>query len=327
MTQRGVHQHEGVGLGLLGIRDPEGSYGTAMVPMGDDPAEAGGTAIQQALRAAGRAGEAPVLILLNPTPGSEEQILQGIQDVVGPGVPILGGSAADNEVAGEWSLFSVEGAEAEGVIVSVLFPSVDVSFSFRSGYAPLGPTGVVTDASGRTLRTIDGQPAAEVYNRWTGGTLNPILPEGGNALGLTSLFPIGRVVGQQEGIEQYQLSHPERALPDGSLVLFTDVATGETLYAMSGSLDSLVSRGGRVVTSAVDRGPFESMEVGGALVTYCAGCMLTVGGRMDEASEEVRRAIPDVPFLGSFTIGEQGCFLGGENRHSNLMISAVVFGS
>jgi hypothetical protein len=33
------------------------------------------------------------------------------------------------------------------------------------------------------------------------------------------------------------------------------------------------------------------------------------------------------PFLGAFTFGEQGCFVGGENRHGNLMIATLVFGS
>jgi len=27
-----------------------------------------------------------------------------------------------------------------------------------------------------------------------------------------------------------------------------------------------------------------------------------------------------------FTLGEQGCFPGGENRHGNLMICATLFG-
>jgi hypothetical protein len=30
--------------------------------------------------------------------------------------------------------------------------------------------------------------------------------------------------------------------------------------------------------------------------------------------------------MGMFSFGEQGCLFGGENRHGNLMISAIIFG-
>ena len=66
-------------------------------------------------------------------------------------------------------------------------------------------------------------------------------------------------------------------------------------------------------------------QVSGALVIYCAGCMLTVQDEMEEVAAEVREALGGKPFLGAFTFGEQGCFTGGENRHGNLMISVVVF--
>jgi hypothetical protein len=325
MTQRGVHAEDGVGMGMWAIRDPGGSFGTALVPMGDDPRESGRTAVREALAQAEREGEAPALILVNPTPGREEEVLEGIQDVVGPHVPVVGGSAADNEVAGGWMLFSGTEARNEGVMVSVLFPSVDVFYSFKSGYSPTGLTGVVTEADGRVLKTIDGEPAAIVYDRWTGGALEGVSAEGGNVLHLTSLHPIGRVVGSSMGFSQYQLSHPEAVTPDGSLSLFTDVKEGEVLHAMAGSLDSLVSRAGRVVETALERGGLGAADVSGALVTYCAGCMLTVGERMPEVAEQIGDVLHGAPFLGTFTFGEQGCFLGGENRHSNLMISGIVF--
>jgi hypothetical protein len=55
--------------------------------------------------------------------------------------------------------------------------------------------------------------------------------------------------------------------------------------------------------------------------------MLTVTDRMDDVASELVEALGGRPFLGTFTFGEQGCFLGGENRHGNLMFSTVVFGA
>ncbi len=61
------------------------------------------------------------------------------------------------------------------------------------------------------------------------------------------------------------------------------------------------------------------------MIVYCAGCMLTVQNEMDRVVKELNDTLNGSPFLGTFTFGEQGCFIGGENRHGNLMISAVIF--
>jgi hypothetical protein len=54
--------------------------------------------------------------------------------------------------------------------------------------------------------------------------------------------------------------------------------------------------------------------------------MLAVQERMDEAAEDLKMALHGTPFLCSFTLGEQGCFIGGENRHGNLMVASLLFG-
>ncbi len=93
---------------------------------------------------------------------------------------------------------------------------------------------------------------------------------------------------------------------------------------MHGTVDSLISRAGRVAVSALETAQVDSTELAGALVVYCAGCMLTVQERLDEVVESFQKSLPDTPFLGTFTFGEQGCFLNGENRHGNLMISVLL---
>ena len=77
--------------------------------------------------------------------------------------------------------------------------------------------------------------------------------------------------------------------------------------------------------SAISAAGFEPESITGALVIYCAGCMLTVQDDMQQVARQIDAAIDHAPFLGIFTFGEQGCFIGNENSHGNLMISAVVF--
>ena len=55
--------------------------------------------------------------------------------------------------------------------------------------------------------------------------------------------------------------------------------------------------------------------------------MLAVQDRLTDVTDGVAEALPNIPYLGIFTFGEQGVVLDGRNRHGNLMISAVVFGA
>jgi hypothetical protein len=52
--------------------------------------------------------------------------------------------------------------------------------------------------------------------------------------------------------------------------------------------------------------------------------MLAVGEQMPEVSSAVSASFEGLPFLGCFTVGEQGSVL-EKNAHGNLMISAIAF--
>jgi len=325
MTEQGFVSQQGRGLTLFGISDPDGSYGVGGGHIKDSARAAATEAILAALDDADRPGELPSIVRLTATPGAEEEVIAGIEEILGEDVPIIGGSAADNTVEGHWMLANGQHIGANEVVVSVLFPSVETGFAFHSGYSPTKTTGRVTRADGRTLYEIDGEPAAAAYNRWTGGAIDNAL-EGGNVLASTTLYPLGRAVGEVGGVPYYRLSHPDGVTEDGALTLFSDIAVGDELVLMEGSVDSLVTRAGRVADAALSASDMTRDSISGALVVYCAGCMLTVQSEMDRVVDSLNQSLGGNPFLGTFTFGEQGCFVGGENRHGNLMISVVVFG-
>lgn len=326
MTDSGLAQGDDSGLGLFAIYDDDGDYGVGSAALGDDPVKAGADALTAALQSADREWETPDLIWCILPPGSEEQAIQGMVDLVGTSVPIIGGSVADNQIAGEWVQYIDGTLHHDQVVVTVFFPSGNVGFSFSSGYSPDSVTGTVTRAEGRTLLEIDGEPAADVYNRWTDGLIEDV-PVNGNILMLSTRNPLGRLVntgGDGEGFSEYLLSHPASVTPEQGIQLFTEVKEGETLHLMRGDMDSLINRAGRVVDTATKLLP-PDQTAAGALIVYCAGCMLTVGESMPDVVAGIKAEF-SAPFLGVFTFGEQGCFLDATNRHGNLMISAVVFG-
>ena len=315
------------GAGAFAIWDPAGDYGTALRPLGDDARAAARAATEAALEGADRPGEVPDLIWLSASPGREEAVLAGIADAVGGNVPVLGGSAADDDVSGRWLVYHHDAVETDGVVVSVLFPSTPVSFAYHNGYAPTEHRGTVTAAEGRLLKEIDGRPAAEVYRDWTGHALIPdAVSETVPILSESTLAPLGRFLESVGDVPYYLLAHPAGLTPEGHLELFSDVAAGDALTLMTGSPEGLTQRAGKVAALAAQDDGGAGRFAGG-LVVYCGGCMLAVRDRLDDVASGIAAALPGLPFLGVFTFGEQGVVLDGRNRHGNLMISAVLFGA
>jgi hypothetical protein len=341
MTQAGVHSQDGCGLAMFGILDPQGNYGVGAAEIGDNPGTAAEHAIHCALEMADRPGEVPALVWMMAAPGGEEALISGIEAVLGNDVPISGGSSADNDLSGNWKQFANDEIYSNAVVVTVLFPSTEVMSAFHSGYEPTDVKGIITKvgefeakdkkevatkSEGRILLEINGQPAAEVYNGWNKGLITDSLATGSSIITQATLNPLGRVAGHIGAVPYYQLSHPNAVTVNGGLSVFSNVALGDELVLMNGSIDNLLSRAGRVASSALETYSANPQDIAGALVVYCAGCRLAVKDRMDEVVDSLRVTLPDIPFLGVHTYGEQGCFLGGENRHGNLMISVLLFG-
>lgn len=325
-TQTGFHSQDELGLGILGVFDPEGGYGSGIADSREDPAAAAIAALEQALIQSGRAGEVPAAVITTACPGDEEMIIRAVGQHLGRNVPIIGGTSANNTMRGQWQQFSNGTVLGQGISIATLFPSGGLGYAFHSGFAPTTHRGMVTRATKRTLHEINGRPAAHVYNEWTDGLISEFLHNGGSLIPVAAFSPLGTPIAKVAGISCFRLSYPVEALEDGGLQLFAEIPEGSEIVLMTGTADSLATRAGRVARQALEAAPFKASEVHGALIFYCAGCMLAIPDRMPEVVSSLNDALDHVPFLCAFTLGEQGCFIEGENRHGNLMIAVLAFG-
>lgn len=313
---------EGPAVGMFGVLDPHGAYGVALVPLDGAPRRAAATAMRAAGAAAGRPGELPECALMFGVAGHEERLLEGIHDVVGPKMPVLGGSAGDQDFSGRWRLSTHAHASPDAVVVVAMFPSAPLRWAHRSGYTPTQHNGRVTRASGRRLYEIDGEPAGDVYARWTGIRVDATLEPATSLLARTTLSPIGRRVGMVAQLPIYALSLPNAILADRSMEMLTEMATGDELVLMEGTAEALLNRTTRAVAAARLNRP-----ILGGITIHCVCYALAIGKHKAEISARVRDALGDVPVLGWFTHGEQGPRVdGGGNMHANLMTTAVLFG-
>ena len=132
-----------------------------------------------------------------------------------------------------------------------------------------------TEAVGRAIRSIDGRPAAEVLNEWSGGALDskllptmhssrgggggggggrgggdaPSTPRASSIVRETALLPLAVT---REGEERTRLVHPRSIDADGRAVqLFAAVPEGATVHALSMRPSDLASETAGVVRRAI----------------------------------------------------------------------------
>ena len=271
-------------------------------------------------------GEVPSCMLLHATPGFEERVLEGIEEAFsGSPPPVYGGSAADDEMKGDWRIYLDTNIVAEGFLLVGFTSPRPVLGSFVSGYTPTNTTGVVTATTGRVVNTIDNLPAAEVYNNWTNGAIRNQLG-GGVVLHETVPQPVGRIVDKVRSMPRYLLSHPHQVMPSGGLLFFSEMKVGDELILMLGSESALVERTAQATARALGASNAPEQLCGGILL-FCGGCVSVLGEKAGEAATSFRKQILDAPFVGASTFGEVGCFSGTTliNRHGNLMCDAVLF--
>lgn len=267
--------------------------------------------------------------LLHATPGHEERLLSQLVPALGPDTPLIGGTAADDDLSGKWGVLASGGFTAgTGAVLAVVDWPGRVAASMQSTAMVTPQRGLVTRASGRTLQEIDGKPAAQVYNRWIGKGLSRQVREGGNILNETSLQPLG-VYRQERGIGSYVLIHPETMVAEtGALTTFKAVAVGEELWLMKASRAGFIGRPASVVERLMIDARLPASQVRGAYLVYCAGCRLTVKDGTSLMLAGFRGAVGHVPFATAYFFGEQGCSVpNGPAEHGNLMTGALLLGA
>lgn len=326
-TKDGFHVGEHGSLSLLAVSCENIAFGVGGVSIDDfsSPRAAGKAAIQAAMDASGEKG-LPKLVLVTGSVGVEEDLLKGIEDVIGSNIPVIGGSAADNDISGEWKQFANDKVYSNGVSLTAIYTNLKIGWAFEHGYLKTENRGMITKAEGRVIYEIGGQPAAEVYNNWTGGLVSEELTRGGSVLTKTTFYPLAKVI--KEGTTEYTISiHPLSVnASDHSLTVFANIEDGDEVLLMHGDWELLLNRALTTPTKALENGSLSGEDVSFGIYTYCAGTMLAIPEtERPKMPSLVRSVIGDAPFIGTFTFGEQGYIKEIGNIHSNLANSMIIF--
>jgi len=328
LTNDGFHIGEKGSIALMAVASEKMVFGVA----GGDlqkfsPKELGKETIKAAIENTKKA-ELPQIIYMTASPGVEEEILPGIEEVVGTDVPIIGGSAGDNDLSGKWWIYANGQIYKNGVVLTAVYTDLKVGHSYEHGYLVSEHKGIVSKAKGRVLYKIDGKPAAEVYNEWTGNLLEETVKKGGTILSeVASFYPLARGV-KGPGEKVFYISvMPFSVNNDKSLGLFANMENGDEVRLLRGNWELLLNRAYSTPKEALENQTILPEKGLFGIYTFCTGAMLAVPA--EERAKFpvfVNNALSGIPFIGAFTLGEQIFLPGVGNRHSNLVNSMIVFG-
>ncbi|MBN1554601.1 MAG: FIST C-terminal domain-containing protein [Phycisphaerae bacterium] len=340
MTPDGYHQGKVGAIGILLVGEKAGiRFGVGEVD-GITPADLkaqGAEAIRRGIADAGMPPQSrPEMVLYCGYSyfGGEMKILDGIAEVVGVDTPVVGGNARDSAFAGGWSQFTRKDIYTKGLVLATLFTEKNIGWAFESGFRLTESSGVVTkaNAEGTLLYEIDGRGALDVYDEWLGGKLLPVLrtKTSEELVAYTALNPLGCLFKGAKGQTGYIVAHPiptKENLEDRAVPVYSQILQGSKIHLFAGQWQNLLNRAEQAAANALERGTLKPSTTTFGVLYFCRGAKSVIPSTQTPTIPLlVRNQIPDVPFIGVFTGGEQGPLPGIRNVNCNLVVSMVLVG-
>ncbi len=346
VTNDGLHIGQNGSFGILLIASNNITFGVGEVDLLNftTPQEAGSTAIQNAIADAGSPQGLPDLVLYIGTTrrGEEMRILDGIAEIIGAEIPVIGGNANDDKVTGLWRQITHHRSYNNGLILVAVYTDLNTGWGFETGYKLTDKRGNVTTSDGFLISEIDGRPALDVYDEWLDGELYQRLNAGefddgtGNISfdkikKFTLQNPIARVIRTADGrTGHYTISPiPNSAdIQSKKLRVFAEIQQGWEIALYRGTWQTHMNRAETIPLDAMDRAGLDPGQGMFCIMQFCNGL------RSQIPSEEFPKipAITDdilggTPFIGAITGGEEGPLPEvGRNVNANLIECMIIVG-
>ncbi len=270
-----------------------------------------------AQRASARFSTPAFLIGLSENNVDGEEILHGLEDVIGKDVKAFGGCAGDDYSFTETIVFTNGKVSRHAMLCIALDESkVKIKGIATCGWKAVGTEKTVTKSVGNHVYTVDDMPVLDITVKY--GGLKDINPENKDVLiELAANFPL-----------QLQREKGDPVMRPGLVIDWTD----HSFYTMGS-----VPQGSKVrfslppdfdvmekVIKGVENLKATEMPEADALIVFsCAGRILSLGPLMPQEIEGIKN-VWNVPMVGMFSNGELARATGGNLEMHNLTTCCVA---
>ncbi len=246
-----------------------------------------------------------------------EEILRGIEDVIGKDVNAFGGAAGDDYSFSETFVFTNKKDSGNAMVCIALDEEyIEIKGIATCGWRAVGTQKLVTKSEGNHVYTVDDLPVLDLTAKY--GGIENVTPENNNLLvEIAANFPL-----------QLQREKGDPIMRPGLVIDWTDHS-----YYTSGS----VPQGSKVrfslppdfdvmekVIKGVENLKATQMPEADALVVFsCAGRILSLGPLMSQELEGIKN-VWNVPMAGMFSNAELGRATGGNLEMHNLTTCVIA---
>jgi hypothetical protein len=233
------------------------------------------------------------MLLSDGMAGHQQHLLNGVYEVAGAAVPVVGGAAGDDFAFRETYIFEGDRILRDAAAAVWIASDKPLSVVAKHGYSAASLPMMVTEVDGLCVRRIAGRPALEVYREVLGDDGSALRPSA--YIGLAQEHPFGLI--QPDG------SHLIRVVRmsdnDSDLMTFTELPPFAAINVMAGRPDDLLGAAGPVIVEALD-----GREASVLLVFSCAARREVLGDRVSEEAALFQAAAGSIPTFGFYTYGE-----------------------
>jgi hypothetical protein len=246
-----------------------------------------------------------------------EEILRGIEDVVGKAVNVFGGCAGDDYAFTGQFVFT-NGKESDKAMLCIVLNEAKVSVKGLAtcGWKAIGTEKTVTKSEGNHVYTVDDIPVLDITAKY-GGIQNVSEDNQGLLLEIAANLPL-----------QLQREKGDPIMRPGLLIDWSDhsfytsgtVPQGSKVkFSVQPDLDVME----KVVKGLENLKANEMPEADALVVFSCAGRILSLGPMMNMELEGIKN-VWNVPMAGMFSNGELGRATGGNLEMHNLTTCCVA---
>lgn len=310
--------------GMLSLDDKNMIVGVASHEAGKDPRTIGRRVAIEAVENA-KTTRAPAYFYMVASPKEEEEYLMGIQDVIGR-VPMFGGSAADDNVKGEWKIICNDKVFTDGVAVAFFYTDNEIITSFTGGYRETNNMGLITEVKNdRTLVSIDGISALRKYANWINKAPSSLI--GLKLLEISASKPLGikDPLGNLTIIRHPMIGNDmgTKTTTDDTITLGNKVVPRTAIIQLEATTDELIDAS---ATTLRDLRRQLYTEPAAYILIHSGNRRKVIGDRLNEVHKLLVKEAKGVPFIMPFTFGEYGYDSHSANICGGLMLSFTVFG-
>ncbi len=309
---------------VLTLSDKDLTVGVACHEAGTSARAIGRKVAVDAVQNAGTT-RAPAYFFMVSSPKEEEEYLLGIQDVIGR-VPMFGGSAADDEIKGEWKIICNDKVISDGVAVAFFYTDNEIATAFSGKYDETDNVGIITKVEkGRTLAEIDGLSAFRKYAQWIGTSPAKLKDE--NLLATAVMKPLGvkAIQGNLTLIKQpmYVEDMGTKTIMDDKIKLGNKVMEKTAIIQLETTVDKMIESNRKLLFEAKTK---LYTTPGAFVLINSAGRKMVQKERLEEVHKQLVEEAKGIPFIMPFTYGQFGYDEHSANCCGGLMMSFTAFG-